>query len=400
MADIDSSFPPEMSFDNYKLLSNLILVSFISLSFRSPKSFVHLATLITLTICFMIQPIIYRGKYPANEHASVAGLGIIFGYKMCFWLKKFASSHPDDDFQPFFYTLFYWRKNVTSGKKEDFQPTNKQILQNIVERSIYLFIRWIIYEGCFKVMDMYTDMNEIPSSPYFFRVLDMFRSGASPITMKSLLLCSFYMVLVYLIISINYDSFLMISGIILLFLNVIFPTVNDKESSFLKGKVFSVKRWCISFLFDTRYIFDSPWLSTSPRDLWSFRWHTFYNETWKGLGYVPLRNYLISSHENSENRKKLAQIGGTIGAFVLSGILHEYLTWTEMNELTFEQFYFFLFHGIIIVIWEFIFKKEKNNTQRVILFLIVFLSLPSISEPFLRYKQWLLPSTFTNINKA
>src|SRR6266511_2391619 len=117
MAEVDYSFPPEMSFDNYKLLSKLMSTSFIILSFRPPKSFLHLATLIILAIGYMIQPIIYRGKYSAHEQAGVSGLTLLLGFKMCVWLKKFAcfthSSHSVDDFQPFFYTLFYWRKNVT-----------------------------------------------------------------------------------------------------------------------------------------------------------------------------------------------------------------------------------------------------------------------------------------------
>ncbi|CAB4398146.1 unnamed protein product [Rhizophagus irregularis] len=399
MAD---NFPPELSFDNYKLLSDLLLISFILLSFHSPRSLLHLIILIIIIICFIIQPIIYKGKYSAIVHSRVSSFAITFGFKMCIWLKNFVNiTHNTtvSDFQPFLYTLFYWRKNVTSGKKDDFQPTNKLIIKNILERIVFMFIKWIIYEGCFILVDMYSNINEIPPSPYFFRIFDMFISGKSPITIKLLLLCSLYMVLVYFIMSLTYDQFLLITGIILLFLNIIFPFLSDTNITFFKRKIITIRRWCISFLFDTQYIFNSPWLSTSPREFWSYRWNTFYNEIWKELGYIPLHNYLITSHSfSSNNKKKLIKMMGVLGAFFISGILHEYLLWTETNKLTLEQFNFFLFHGIIFIIWEFI--SIKNDFKgRIILFLILFFSLPSMIEPYLRYDQWIIPSYFININR-
>ncbi|CAB4407717.1 unnamed protein product [Rhizophagus irregularis] len=332
MAD---NFPPELSFDNYKLLSDLLLISFILLSFHSPRSLLHLIILIIITICFIIQPIIYKGKYSAIVHSRVSSFAITFGFKMCIWLKNFVNiTHNTtvSDFQPFLYTLFYWRKNVTSGKKDDFQPTNKLIIKNILERIVFMFIKWIIYEGCFILVDMYSNINEIPPSPYFFRIFDMFIS-------------------------------------------------EDGVSHF--------------YLIHNIYL----WLSTSPREFWSYRWNTFYNEIWKELGYIPLHNYLITSHSfSSNNKKKLIKMMGVLGAFFISGILHEYLLWTETNKLTLEQFNFFLFHGIIFIIWEFI--SIKNDFKgRIILFLILFFSLPSMIEPYLRYEQWIIPSYFININR-
>src|SRR5947199_6099014 len=164
-----STFPTELSFYNYKLLSNLIAFSFILLSFHPPKLFLHSIVLIILITCFIIQPIIYRGKYPANIHMQVAGLAITIGVKMLIWLKN-SIGCSDDDFQPFFYTLFYWRKNVTSGKKDEFQPTIAQIIKNILGRILRLFIKQLIVEGCFKLLDPYSNINEIPSTPYFFRI--------------------------------------------------------------------------------------------------------------------------------------------------------------------------------------------------------------------------------------
>lgn len=399
MAD---NFPPELSFDNYKLLSDLLLISFILLSFHSPRSLLHLIILIIIIICFIIQPIIYKGKYSAIVHSRVSSFAITFGFKMCIWLKNFVNiTHNTtvSEFQPFLYTLFYWRKNVTSGKKDDFQPTNKLIIKNILERIVFMFIKWIIYEGCFILVDMYSNINEIPPSPYFFRIFDMFISGKSPITIKLLLLCSLYMVLVYFIMSLTYDQFLLITGIILLFLNIIFPSLSDTNITFFKRKIITIRRWCISFLFDTQYIFNSLWLSTSPREFWSYRWNTFYNEIWKELGYIPLHNYLITTYSfSSNNKKKLIKMMGVLGAFFISGILHEYLLWTETNKLTLEQFNFFLFHGMIFIIWEFI--SIKNDFKgRIILFLILFFSLPSMIEPYLRYEQWIIPSYFININR-
>jgi hypothetical protein len=60
--------------------------------------------------------------------------------------------------------------------------------------------------------------------------------------------------------------------------------------------------------------FDSPWLSTSLTQFWGRRWHQFFRDTIVSAGGYPLS--LIAG-----------RFGGLVGAFLMSGILHDIGLW-------------------------------------------------------------------------
>lgn len=61
-------------------------------------------------------------------------------------------------------------------------------------------------------------------------------------------------------------------------------------------------------------LFDSPWLSTSLTDCWGRRWHQIFRGSFIGIGARPF-SFLIG------------RVGGVMGAFFWSAILHDFGMW-------------------------------------------------------------------------
>ncbi|CAG8795057.1 42357_t:CDS:2, partial [Gigaspora margarita] len=125
-----------------------------------------------------------------------------------------------------------------------------------------------------------------------------------------------------------------------------------------------VKEWLILLLFYTKDPMNLPFMSTSPRDFWSKRWHIVLREIFLDLGYVPVKN-LFSKH------KKIGKVFGTLSAFFVSGLLHEHIVYcllvgNRMNMHEVKDSW-----GI----W--LFKLVLFNTFGIF-------SIPSFMEPYLR----------------
>jgi len=59
---------------------------------------------------------------------------------------------------------------------------------------------------------------------------------------------------------------------------------------------------------------DHPWMSTSITDFWSFRWHQFFRHTFVVFGARP-------------GGALLGRLGALVGAFTLSGVIHDLGMW-------------------------------------------------------------------------
>ena len=62
-------------------------------------------------------------------------------------------------------------------------------------------------------------------------------------------------------------------------------------------------------------LFDRPWTSTSVADLWGFRWHQIYRHEFITFGSQP-------------GRALLGRPGALVGAFAMSGVVHDIGTWS------------------------------------------------------------------------
>ncbi|CAG8732425.1 19974_t:CDS:2, partial [Rhizophagus irregularis] len=131
-----------------------------------------------------------------------------------------------------------------------------------------------------------------------------------------------------------------------------------------------------------------PFISSSPRDFWSTRWQLLINESFKELGYLPVKNLFVSIFS-----RKIANIMGVLSAFGISASLHEYLIIANAYTWTGEHFFFFMTHGVIFILWEVVFisNKSKNENTMIekflkwVLFLIInLILLPALIEPSMR----------------
>jgi hypothetical protein len=66
--------------------------------------------------------------------------------------------------------------------------------------------------------------------------------------------------------------------------------------------------------------FERPWASTSLTDFWSFRWHQSFRYVFVELGSRP-------------GGAKLGRLGALLGAFALSGLLHDFGMWGLGNGM-------------------------------------------------------------------
>jgi len=95
-------------------------------------------------------------------------------------------------------------------------------------------------------------------------------------------------------------------------------------------------------------VFDHPWLASSLIELWSRRWHQLFRDCFLGLGAQPLS--LI-----------VGRIGGIIGAFAVSGILHDLGLWGMGRGGDFRQVAgFFLMMGVGVIL-ESIWRKVSGK---------------------------------------
>jgi hypothetical protein len=151
-----------------------------------------------------------------------------------------------------------------------------------------------------------------------------------------------------------------------------------------------------------------------PRDFWSLRWHSMFNESFKELGYYPLRNLCINLRITS---RKFCNDMGILGAYLISSFLHEYFIIGMFNMITGEHLVFFLLNGLIMIVWERVFTSERENKmkeskeeaydfkkyagvylKRLLWLAIFLLILPALSEPMLRrIDLWIIPSFITDV---
>ncbi|KAF8150629.1 membrane bound O-acyl transferase family-domain-containing protein [Crassisporium funariophilum] len=85
-------------------------------------------------------------------------------------------------------------------------------------------------------------------------------------------------------------------------------------------------------------IFDEPWFSTSLTQFWSRRWHQLFRDNFVSFGGRPLA-WLIG------------RVGGVLGAFLVSGILHDLGLWGMGRGSDFQRVGgYFLLNGVGIIL--------------------------------------------------
>ncbi|CAG8713373.1 4245_t:CDS:2, partial [Acaulospora morrowiae] len=367
--------------------------------------------------------------------------------------EKFSIDHEKLDSQrvaPFIRTLFYWRQylgldtftlkpknqhccssplpsslarsNFTQNQPSPIQlvqlPTpppelegsnelpqqpmlmiSKKQFSTFLKKRVVIWLMKLIGHGLL-IKFLINYVPSLPSTSYSSRLVGFFTSGKSPITAPIELL-------LIMLVSDNVRDIgedenesenLNTSFILLLLSNLGLTTPRIK----------TIKQWLISLIFHTPHLFEVPYLSRNPRDLWSYRWHQSFHELFKEMTYYPVKAFVngilgvvvrivkyvlgiflmlvnfmggrddFEEYDEVKSSKNTLQhwaahIVGTMSVFALSGLLNEYVIFVSSTNGSFvkEQFWFFMVHGVIFVLWETIFgsinfggvsdETQKNN---------------------------------------
>ncbi|KAI9486459.1 MAG: hypothetical protein EXX96DRAFT_549131 [Benjaminiella poitrasii] len=122
-----------------------------------------------------------------------------------------------------------------------------------------------------------------------------------------------------------------------------------------------------------------PICATSLGDIWSERWHQALKSTWHQLPFNEIRflteRFFIK--RNSRSAKRLGIMAGALSVFMMSGLLHEYLSYVHIGYAKYKQFMgeelsFFTIHGIAVMIEKFVSracKGQKWTTSPIVMIL-------------------------------
>ncbi|CAI2163850.1 5318_t:CDS:1 [Funneliformis geosporum] len=403
-------FPPKLPTSVYSSIFLTSFLLFLSLSFEPIPIRRRFYTLLSIALIYISIPISFRGLHTPKLHNIFVIYGAAFGLKMFLFLKYNWSylnqegSNQKEEFRSFLWKIFNCRfnsyiippKKENSDEKENFlkipSPTTSQINKKIIYRTLIAFTKCLILELTIFIATKYTMV--IPEKPYQLRLIEFFTKGIPAFTIPLMLQYLNFLLSVYIMLSVYaYDIYTIISAIFYrLFLHsssedIYYKPILIKFGLLTPSEYVTLKEWMIIFLFNTKHLFSEPWMASSPRDFWSTRWQLMINESFKELGFLPVKNVLAPFVP-----KKIANMMGVLGAFGVRALLHEYLIIGQFDLWTGEHAFFFMIHGVIFILWEAIFGCEnKNENSKIkrflkwLLLLIVNLSvLPAFIEPLRR----------------
>ncbi|POG75024.1 hypothetical protein GLOIN_2v1569819 [Rhizophagus irregularis DAOM 181602=DAOM 197198] len=377
----------------YNFFCFLLPITIFSIfSFSPPNSIFRKSILILSNLSLFSFPLIFSNRYAATFQIPIALFSFIYSCKMLIWLKK--SLNDPSYIKPFVWSLFYWRAkegNIPIMRQDDLlkQGITKDRLESYINRHyiIYLCV-WILYMICAQFSELFVP--DIPKTSFPIRVIEYFFYDGPPFTsLFNLFYCYIYAGALFFSINYLYEVIILSSAHLLKY---IYSTPNSfLHRTLTNDQLNSLKLWLISLLFYSKPIFNQPYLSENPRELWSIRWHQMFHEIFVELGYKPAC-YLFSSFP-----AKLQKIFGTLASFAISGILHEYILYSSSRYLTLEQFTYFLFNAIVMMIWESFSKFRLDQGQKFLwkrirdsLFMTVFVlfTLPWFIEPYIKCEHY------------
>jgi hypothetical protein len=389
---IFSGPPPPINISAYMFFCFFLPLAIFSIfSFSPPNSNFRKSILILSNLSLFSFPLIFSNIYPITFHVPIALSSFTYSCKMLIWFKNSLNVKDPSSTKPFVWSLFNWRSKeggIPIMKQDDLleQGIKKDRLESYINyHYIRCFCVWILYVTCAQFIELFAP--EIPKTSFPIRVIKyLFYDGPPFTSLFNLFYCYIYAGALYFSMNYLYEVIIIPCAHLL---NYIYSTPNSLlHRKLTKDQLNSLKLWLISLLFYSNSIFDQPYLSESPRELWSIRWHQMFHEIFVELGYKPAC-YLLSSFPD-----KLQKLFGVLASFTISGILHEYILYSSSRYFTLEQFTYFLFNAIILIIWEsfMTFKLDKDQKFRIrnSLFMtaLVFFTLPWFIEPYVRCEHY------------
>ncbi|CAG8614847.1 1230_t:CDS:1, partial [Scutellospora calospora] len=322
-------------------------------------------------------------------------LASFYSFKMIIWLKKNYQYSIDSKTKipSFIGSLFNWRPNaVTITDKSNYQKyidfiTIKDLNLEMINHTIKVITKLVIV----NLLAIYLKNNrpQIPEKSYGLRILNYSLTGHPFVEAYELFYCSLWIILTITNFSFIWNVTCIIFGLILRPLLSKGVDINKKQEEKPKSFKTILKEWLILTIFYTKPLMGKPYFSTSPRDLWSNQWHQLYNEVFKELGFLPVRNYF-------KHNKTLGQMLGMLSVYLISGLFHDYIALVIFNHFSIDFIVFFLFHGLVLILWEAVEGKILGRSKGIkdsfeirifkmmIFFPIMIFSLPQFAEPYIK----------------
>ncbi|CAB4400810.1 unnamed protein product [Rhizophagus irregularis] len=424
---LTKEFPPKLPTTVFLSLYFIPKLLFIILSLEPIKTRKRCYTLIVLLFLYLIIPLSYRLKYHPGIMTNVIVFTGIYSFKMSLFIKYNRKYLPDTkinqqkEFTPYILTLNSWRHDSDiESKTEIEEPTMKQVDEKTKSRVLVFIWKLMIYEAVLYLFANFPQ--KVPERAYQIRMIEYFTKGIPIFTFTAASLFHYvsFFIFFFLYLSFHYDIIVLFSLLALRCMITSQSSTPEKhilvKSGLLTPIQFSLlKNYFITYTFNTKHCFDNPWISKNPREVWSSRWHTMFAETFKELGYLPFRNLCISLGITS---RKFCNAMGVLGAFFISSLLHEYYILGMFNMITGEHLFFFMSHGLIMIVWELVFTSEREDKMKAekegynfrkyagvflkwLLMLVVYIMIiPAFAEPMIRRMDlWIIPSFFTDIHK-
>ncbi|RIB01102.1 hypothetical protein C2G38_1048133 [Gigaspora rosea] len=342
--------PPTLNPLVYITVFHVPLLAFIFLSLKPITSKSRACVLCIIIFIQALIPFLYHGRYESLMNFTIALLATLYTFKMIIWLKKNYQSSIDSKIKipSFAASLFNWRPNAVKIPDESkYQKYIDSI--NVTDLNIEMINHTIKAITKFVILDLIAEYlrhnkPEFPERSYGLRVLDYLRTGHPFIEPYTFFYCIIFIILVIIAFSLGWNIDCIIFGIILKPLLSGNVNKNRKREESKPFKT-NLKEWLILTIFYTKPLMDKPYFSTGPRDLWSNQWHQIYHQSFQELGYLPVQSYF-------KHNKPLGQLLGTFSVFLISGLFHEYIAIVAFDHFSLDYTAFFLFHGILLILWE------------------------------------------------
>ncbi|KAJ3319930.1 hypothetical protein HDV06_005829 [Boothiomyces sp. JEL0866] len=144
-----------------------------------------------------------------------------------------------------------------------------------------------------------------------------------------------------------------------------------------------------------------PYLSTSARDFWSRRWNLIVGNCLRRGVFVPI--LIMMGYRKQVAEGKPIPFGliafASLGTFLASALLHEWILFIVLDKpSSFEQFNFFMLHGLICILEVLVSWFAKLNGVDFAQFPwilkvlythgIMFITGPLFMNPFFRERTW------------
>ncbi|TIB67523.1 hypothetical protein E3P77_01475 [Wallemia ichthyophaga] len=144
----------------------------------------------------------------------------------------------------------------------------------------------------------------------------------------------------------------------------------------LCGKPFDKNRW--------PPMFGNPIAADSVRTFWNNKWQCMYRRHFMICGYEPVSNLIKALRIPGD----IPHYCGLIGAFTVSGILHEYCARSTSRTLFIEEFpafKIFIIHALVIILENELYKFTGRRVSGIFGSLWTFAIVVFISNPMCRF---------------